>query len=144
MVLAVAACSSGTAPQILPDISGAWVYTETTTSDYGTAGTEACSLTGTLTFTQDSLTFVGTYNRTVSCSTPVTKTATTTQSGSIDRSVITEHGLTFRIGDCQYQAAIPDSLPSRLSGNTLCTEVDPVTAAVHGVAGSWTADRLGP
>ena len=142
VLLAAAGCSSSTAPQVLPDINGAWAYNETTTSGYGSAGTEACSLTGTITFTQDSLTFVGTYNRTSSCSTADTRTATTTEAGSIPRGVITEHGLTFRIGDCQYQAGVLDSLPNRLTGNTLCTEVDPVTLTAHGVAGSWLADRL--
>lgn len=139
--LAAGACSSSTSSQIIPDISGAWTYSETTTSR-SQAGTVACNLTGTLTFSQDGETFVGAYNRTVSCSAPGTKNTTRGESGSIARSVVTEHSVTFRIGDCQYQANVDDVHPDRLTGSALCTGADLATATVTTSAGAWLADRI--
>ena len=137
--LAAGACSSGTVPQVIPDISGAWTYRETTTSRTET-GTQACNFTGVLTFSQDGQTFVGTYNRTQSCSAPGTPTATRTESGSIPRAVVTEHGLTFRMGSCQYQASLDTTHPDRLTGTALCTE--PTVVTVSNSAGAWLADRI--
>lgn len=133
----IAGCGNGTRPEDIPDIDGAWNYSETVSLEQGTG---SCNILGTLSLAQDFETFVGSFIRTVSCFGP--KAPTRSESGSIPRGRVGKASIEFRIADCDYRGTITMRHPPRITGTTLCARTDAITVASGSSAGSWFAERL--
>ena len=138
LVTAALACGNPATPGDVPDINGSWNYSESFTAERGTV---VCNVVGTLGFSQDFETFVGSYTRTVSCA-GASKPSTTSQAGSIPRGRVGEASIEFRMADCDYRGTITKSPPNRITGTTLCSGTNLTTATVSNSAGSWLAQRI--
>jgi hypothetical protein len=138
LVLGGAACGKGTAPEDIPEIDGPWTYTETVSLDGG----EGCTTLGILSLSQDFDTFVGGFVRTITCSGPLTKPSTRSESGSIPRGRVTRSSIEFRLGDCDYRGVVATQRPDRLTGTSLCATLSLATSRAIGSAGAWLAERL--
>ncbi len=139
--LAVAACSRNVDPEDLPDVDGAWNYSETQTAERGLV---TCNIVGTLGLVQEGETLVGSYSRTLTCSAP-SGLSSRVESGQLNGRVH-ETGVEFRIGSCDYRGTLTKartgSKPERMTGTTLCTNASQTALADGGASSAWSADRL--
>lgn len=136
------ACAGSVNPEDLPDIDGAWNYSETQTAARGTV---ICNIIGTLGFVQEGETLVGTYTRTLTCSKPTGLTSSV-ESGQLSGRVY-ETSVQFRLAGCDYRGSFSDrrhagSRPERMTGTTLCTNGFETAVADGGASSAWAADRL--
>ena len=141
--LAVAACGRSVAPENLPDIDGAWNYSETQSAERGTV---ICNIVGTLGFVQEGENLVGSYSRTLTCSRPTGLTSRV-ESGQLNGRVY-ETSVQFRLANCDYRGTFSSvrtagTRPERITGTTLCSGGFETAAVADGGASSaWSADRL--
>lgn len=141
IVLLLIACGDATLPSAVPDVTGSWSYSESTTGEVAAS----CNIVGALELIQDAGTFVGTYTRTTTCSSPTSGVKSTSESGSIPRGRVQDGSIEFRLANCDYRGKVTvpmDARSARMTGSSLCSGSGPSAGSGSTVAvGAWTADR---
>lgn len=145
------ACGDAMRPSAVPDITGSWSYSESTTRE----AAASCNIVGSLELIQDAVgsselmqnpaTFVGTFTRTTTCSSPANGVKSTSESGPIPRGKVQDGTIEFRLANCDYRGkmTVPKGLgPARMTGSSLCSGIPAPGSGSAVAVGAWTADRV--
>ena len=148
VALVVAGCSdSPLALGDLPNIEGAWTFTENASATGGVSN--ACSSFGMLAITQDGEVLAGTFTRSESCISGLrepldagARSSSNNQSGRLQDGQVAETTVRFRIEDCEYRGTFEGTPVERFEGTALCSRLT-TTGFDKTETRIWRAERLG-